>query len=128
MQMPKAALTLASVLGALALCFASEALHVASVDVVAFTADPVSPDNSDAHFKDFQITRSSLMTILDSYHEVPSDVWAHRYSHVAGGDRTGTITLRDGRIIKWLARPAGLATLIFPDGGKVYLARERPSI
>lgn len=100
---------------------------IPSADVAQFTADPL-PHRGDQHFRDFKITRAELNTILDTYHEVSADIWLHRYSHVYGGDRTGTITLKDGRTIKWLVRPAGLATLTLPNGFTHYLARERPNI
>ena len=98
-----------------------------SVDIAQFSADPVPP-YGDAHFASFRVTRADLNTILDTYHEIAPDIWLHHYSHVARGDRTGTITLKDGRIIKWLVRPGGLATLRSADGATHYLAREMPGI
>jgi hypothetical protein len=115
---------LLTIFGALSAFAASS---VSSADVAQFTADPISI-HADRHFVDFKITRAELDKILDTYHEISADVWMHRYSHVLGGDRTGTITLKDGRMIKWMVRPAGLATLTLPNGVTHYLARELPNI
>lgn len=47
--------------------------------------------------------------------------WMGARSHVEGGDRTGWVTLEDGTRLKWLLRPGGLAVVVYPDGGAVYL-------
>ena len=49
--------------------------------------------------------------------------WRHVYSHVAFGDRTGRLTLRDRTVLRSLVRPGGLAYLEWPDGHKTYLVR-----
>jgi len=85
-----------------------------------------SPAYADQHFASFTVTRVQLAEILDSYREVSGEVWRHRYAHVQGGDRTGTIFLKNGQKLKWLVRPGGLATLTGPDGVTHYLARELP--
>jgi hypothetical protein len=104
---------------------AAVAALVASADIVEFEADPV-PASADAHFTDFRVGRTELSIVLDTYHDVTADVWSHHYSHVSGGDRTGTITLRDGRKLRWLVRPGGLARLTLPDGRTEYLVRDLP--
>ena len=101
------------------------AAHISSSDVVQFTADPI-PAYADQHFASFTVTRVQLAEILDSYREVSGEVWRHRYAHVQGGDRTGTIFLKNGQKLKWLVRPGGLATLTGSDGVTHYLARELP--
>ncbi len=93
------------------------------VDVVEFTTDPIPPAPSD-HFQDFKITRDNMKTILETYHVVTRERWQHDYHHVAGADRTGTLTLKDKTTIRWLVRPGGLARLTFPDQVQIYLAKE----
>ena len=66
-----------------------------------------------------------LLKILRDYHMIPKQDWKHGYSHVGGEDRTGTIWLRDRTKIEYMVRPGGLATLTFPDGRTVFLAREK---
>lgn len=75
-------------------------------------------------FPDFRIDRAGLCEILASYREVTADQWRHQYHHAAFADRTGSVTLHDGRVLTWMARPGGLATLTFPDGAVLYLAKE----
>lgn len=94
----------------------------AEKEIEQFTADPVRPD---VHFKDFKVDKADLLKILRDYQVIPKQDWKHGYSHVAGEDRTGTIRLRDGTKIEYMVRPAGLATLAFPDGRKLFLAREK---
>ena len=93
-------------------------------DIAAFAADPIAPAPSE-HFKAFKITRVDLETILTTYHQVGEEHWKHGYSHVAFADRTGHVTLKDGRTIRWLVRPGGLAWLQFPGGTRLYLAAEK---
>jgi len=90
-----------------------------------FVAHTPSPTPSD-HFREFRIDRADLCQILDSYFVVTRDQWLHGYSHVAFGDRAGTATSEDGAVLKWMVRPGGLATIAFPNGEIVYLAKEAP--
>jgi hypothetical protein len=92
-------------------------------EITQFAADPIRPDPGN-HFKNFKIDKADLLKILSSYHVIPEQDWRNGYSHVAFGDRTGTITLRDGNKIQYMVRPGGLATLTFPDGQKLFLAAE----
>jgi hypothetical protein len=92
----------------------------AEKEIEQVTADPVRPD---VHFKDFKVDKANLLKILRDYHVIPKQDWKHGYSHVAGEDRTGTIRLRDGTKIEYMVRPGGLATLAFPDGRQLFLAR-----
>ena len=62
---------------------------------------------------------------MTTYHQVGEEHWKHGYSHVAFADRTGQVTLKDRRTIRWLVRPGGLACLEFPGGAKMYLAAEK---
>ena len=98
----------------------------ASAAIAIFTADPVPPAPSE-HFKEFRVERADFNKILDAYYTVTRDQWLHLYSHVAFGDRTGTATLKDGTVLKWLVRPGGLATVTFPDGTILYLAASKPA-
>jgi hypothetical protein len=95
----------------------------AANEIERVTPDPVPPGPTD-HFKDFRIGRADVLEILRKYHRVAEEEWLHNYSHVAFGDRTGTLTLRDRSIVRYMIRPGGLATLSFADGRKLFLARE----
>lgn len=61
---------------------------------------------------------------LTSYLVVPGASWAHEYSHVAGLDQTGWLVSGNAPRLRWLIRPGGLAVVVYPDGGAVFLARE----
>lgn len=90
-------------------------------EIEQITRDPV---RRDVHFKDFKVDKADLFKILRDYHVIPKQDWK-RYSHVLGEDRTGTIRLRDGTKIDYMVRPGGLASLAFPDGRQLFLAREK---
>jgi hypothetical protein len=51
------------------------------------------------------------------------DDWRHGYSHVPS-DVVGHLEFPDKNQMRWLIRPGGLALVLYPDGGIVYLARE----
>src|SRR5688500_11515047 len=87
-----------------------------SKDIVAFAADPIRPALSLHGFKDFHVDQAKLGEILDNYHHIAGEQWLHSYSHVFGGDRTGTATLQDGRVLRWLVRPGGLALIKLSEG------------
>ncbi len=99
-------------------------------DIAQFSPDlPTESGGRDslsaaAHFKDFKVERKDLEEVLHKWHRVSQDHWQHGYSHVALGDRTGTITLKDSTAVRWMVRPGGLATLTFQDGTMLYLAKE----
>ncbi len=93
-------------------------------DVREFVADPIHSGGSD-YFKDFKITQKDFDAILKDFVQVEEEHWTHGYSHVAFGDRTGHLILKDGRKITWMVRPGGLAWLEFPTGKKIYLAGEK---
>jgi len=88
-------------------------------DIVEFTADPVS-----VRTNDFKVERKDIEKVLRTWHQVSQEHWRHGYSHVAFRDRTGTIRLKDGTIVRWMVRPAGLAMLAFQDGTVLHLAKE----
>jgi hypothetical protein len=96
-------------------------------EVKKFVADPL-PKYASSQFKNFIITRKIFETILKSYHEVTKENWEHGYSHVGLADRTGYIILDDGRRIKWMIRPGGLAWLEFSNGKRLYLAKEKTKL
>jgi hypothetical protein len=70
--------------------------------------------------KDFKL---DLLKILRDYHVIPKQEWKHIPHYFE--ERTGTIRLRDGTRIEYMVYPAGLATLTFPDGRKLYLYRNK---
>lgn len=90
-------------------------------DIADFHADPVP---ARTHFKTFKVERKDLEDVLRTWHQVSEDHWRHGYHHLAGEDRTGTISLKDGTSIKWMVKPGGLAALTFKGGAILYLARE----
>ena len=92
-----------------------------SQDIVEFKADLVS-DRS--HWPEYKVDRNVVEDVLRMWHQVSPDHWRHGYSHVAVGDRTGTIKLKDGTTIRWMVKPGGLARLSLPDGNTIYLAKE----
>lgn len=90
-------------------------------DIVEFKANSISPR---AHYKDFKIERRGLEHIINTYHQISEEHWRHSYHHIAMNDVTGIIILKDGTEIKWMVRPGGLATLTYPDGRLIFLAKE----
>ena len=80
--------------------------------------------------RDPQFSASTLHPIevrelLMRYVVVPEAEWKNEYSHVAGGDVAGWITLPDERRMIWMLRPGGLGWIVYPDGGTVYLTAAR---
>ena len=65
-----------------------------------------------------------VLQALQSYYLVPVYEWQHCYSHVGLGDRVGEIVLPNQSRMKWMIRPGGLAAVVDPNGGIVYLAGE----
>jgi len=94
---------------------------VETENIVEFKANPISKL---AHFKDFKIGREDLEDIINTYHRISEEHWRHGYHHVAMNDATGIIILKDGTEVKWMVRPGGLATLTYPDGRIIFLAKE----
>ena len=94
---------------------------VEAEDIVEFKANPISKL---AHFKDFKVERGDLEDIINTYYQISEEHWRHGYHHIAMNDATGIIVLKDGAEIKWMVRPGGLATLTYPDGRIIFLAKE----
>jgi len=90
-------------------------------DIAEFKADII---HERAYFKDFKVERKDIEEVLCKWHRISQEHWRHGYSHVAFGDRTGKIKLKDGTAIRWMVRPGGLAVLTFQDGTVLYLAKE----
>ena len=90
-------------------------------DISEFKSDPIP---ARTHFRDFAVDQKKIKHIIQTWYPVSQDHWKHGYSHVGMADRTGTIKLQDGTLVSWMVRPGGLATLSFPDGTIVYLAKE----
>lgn len=92
-------------------------------------ADPVTGTSGGA-FSRLRVSCDDVLEFVAHAKVVSESAWRHEYSHVAFGDRTGRLTLRDGTVLRWLVRPGGLARLDWPDGRATYLVRccaERPS-
>jgi hypothetical protein len=104
--------------------YCAEELRPKPDDVKEFVADPAPASASD-YFKDFKITQKDFEIILKDYHQIDEEHWKHGYSHVAFGDRNGHVILKDGRKIKWMVKPGGLAWLEFPGGKKIFLAANK---
>ena len=84
--------------------------------------DPVEGAPSGA-FASLRVSCEDVKGFLARARAVTEWQWFHEYSHVAFGDRTGRLALRDGTVLRWLVRPGGLAYLEWPDGRKTYLVR-----
>ena len=90
-------------------------------DIVEFKVYSISPH---ASVKDFKIEKRDLEHIITTYYQISEENWRHSYHHIAMSDMTGIIILKDGTEIKWMVRPGGLATLTYPDGHIIFLAKE----
>jgi hypothetical protein len=85
-------------------------------------ADPVARTSSGA-FANLRVSCEDVVDLLAEARVITERQWRHEYSHVAFGDRTGRLTLRNGTVLRWLVRPGGLAFLEWPDGQRTYLVR-----
>jgi hypothetical protein len=72
----------------------------------------------------FEPAKAEVAQALKSFYVVPVYEWQHCYSHIGMGDEMGEILLPGGPRMQWMIRPGGLAAVVYPDGGIVYLARE----
>lgn len=111
-----------------ACAYGAEEVRPKPDDIKEFMADPVHRGPASEYFKDFMVKQKDFDAILNDYHRVEEKHWKHGYSHVAFGDRTGHVILKDGRTIEWMVRPGGLAWLKFPSGKKLFLAREKTQV
>ncbi len=84
--------------------------------------DPVATTSGGA-FSSLRVSCDDVLEFLAKGKVVSESQWRHEYSHVAFGDRTARLTLRDRTVLQWLVRPGGLACLEWPDGRKTYLVR-----
>jgi hypothetical protein len=84
--------------------------------------DPVARTSGGA-FSSLRVRCDDVLEFLAKGKVVSASQWRHVYSHVAFGDRTGRLTLRDRTVLRSLVRPGGLAYLEWPDGRKTYLVR-----
>ena len=66
------------------------------------------------------ITSDEARKILSEYCVVRRDAWT-LVSHVSRADVNGEIILSDKTQLKWMIRPAGIAAVIYPDGGIAFL-------
>ncbi len=85
---------------------------------------PISGLRVPVRTNDFEVTKKDIKKVLRTWHQVSEEHWRGGYSHVAFRDRTGTIRLKDGTIIRWMVKPGGLAMLAFQDGTVLHLAKE----
>jgi hypothetical protein len=84
--------------------------------------DPVARPSGGA-FSSLRVSCDDVLEFLAKGKVVSASQWRHVYSHVAFGDRTERLTLRDRTVLRSLVRPGGLAYLEWPDGHKTYLVR-----
>ena len=89
-------------------------------DIIEFRADPI-PEHS--HFPEYRIDLAIMDEVLSKWYQVTEHQWMHNYSHIAGEDRTGTMKLSSGSIVRWMVKPGGLAILTYPDNSSVHLAQ-----
>jgi hypothetical protein len=101
------------------LLMAGEVRLPAPAEIVACSADS-NPGGLD-YWKDLRVSCDQFKNMLEGARVVPESTWLHEYNHVAGGDRWGDITLRDGTKVRWMVRPGGLGLLEWPDRSKVHL-------
>ena len=78
---------------------------------------------SGGSFSSLRVSCDDVLEFLAHAKVVSESQWRHEYSHVAFGDRTGQLSLRDRTVLRWLVRPGGLAYLEWFDGRKTYLVR-----
>jgi hypothetical protein len=71
-----------------------------------------------------KIREQEVFQALSTYRVISGEDWRHKYHHVAGLDQTGWLVRPDASQLKWLIRPGGLALVVYPDGGTIFLARE----
>ncbi|MFT5290762.1 MAG: hypothetical protein ACI8QS_001890 [Planctomycetota bacterium] len=102
-----------------------ERASLAPADVIAFEENPFP---GQTHFPELRVDRTYLEDVLSNWHSTSANQWLHGYHHLALEDRTGTLSLRDERQIRWMVRPGGLATLSFPDGSVLYLVKKLSNI
>ena len=103
-----------------------EPVRSAFGDVIEeFVADPITSEPVYESYRNFKVAQEDLQAVLMDWFEVGEDQWLHGYTHFEGSDRTGHVILIDGRTIKWMVKPCGLAWLEFPDGKKMYLVKEK---
>src|SRR4029079_16934338 len=91
-------------------------------------ADPVTGTSGGA-FSRLRVSCDDVLEFVARAKMVSESEWRHEYSHVAFGDRTGRLTLRDGIVLRSLGPPGGLSRPDWPDGRATYLVRccaERP--
>ncbi len=86
--------------------------------------DPVATTSGGA-FSSLRVSCDDVLEFLAKGKVVSESQWRHEYSHVAFGDRTARLTLRDRTVLQWLVRPGGLACLEWPDGRPARPHRER---
>ena len=84
--------------------------------------DPVATTSGGA-FSSLRVSCDDVLEFLAKGKVVSASQWRYVYSHVAFGDRTARLTLRDRTVLQSLVRPGGLACLEWPDGHKTYLVR-----
>lgn len=101
---------------------AAEVQVPSAAQIAGCQADPVATA-SNGYFAKLRVTCPDFLEFLSQADVVSREQWLHNYSHVGDGDRTGRLTLHDGRELRWLVRPGGLAYLEAANGGRVYLVR-----
>jgi hypothetical protein len=91
---------------------------------------PYPQDFSNARFafdqpasQNAAVSEEYVRNVLRTYFVVDGYDWRHTYSQSNTGV-TGSLELPDRTRIRWLMRAGGLALLLYPDGGVIYLARE----
>ncbi len=94
---------------------------MAPIDYKEFISDSKPPAFS-GNLDSVRVEQKDLDVIMTRYHVVHRDRWWNNYSHVSGAERTGRLILKDGRVVSWMVRPGGLATLELPNGEVIYLA------
>lgn len=100
--------------------FAGDPQMPSTAQIASCSADPVVR-TAPGYFTNRSVSCADVNELLSKAHVVSERQWLQEYSHVAFGDRTGRLNLRDGTVLRWMMRPGGLAYLEFENGRKMYL-------
>lgn len=69
-----------------------------------------------------KLSQQQVRRALTTWRRVSPEAWGQAERSPWQGDRSGTLTLTDGRTVRWRLRPDGLARLTFPEGAVVHLS------
>ena len=65
---------------------------------------------------------AEIHQIMTEYYVVRQKEWHKSYSHKGPMNQAMRVCLRHGPVLHFLKEPGGMAAILYPDGGAVYLA------